>query len=162
MRKCRGVQSLGVAFVGFLVGNVIYLLFIIGGPVLIHPVFDIFWGPLWLYLVEFFPRQLWVYGLWWSVLLLVGCRRHRAFAVLLYVVHVVGGPLMRYLVKGDPPFYLKYWYNPVLWLYWAPMVGFAVWYFTMVFDISWRDLLVRLAGREGGAQGTKRKGEADV
>jgi len=134
MRAFRGVV-LG-AFVGFLVAA------LRTSPTLAPPVFDIFWGP-----PDWMPPRPSTWSelavrmtVWWALLFFAAFMRRRKLAVTLYCIHVVGGPLARYVLRGEAPAYLLKIYHPFLWLVWSPMLLFTVWYFTMAFGIRWREV----------------------
>ena len=116
----------------------------------VDPVFDIFWGPLRFYLPlleQIHPIFSWLYPLWWILLLLIACRGYRKTAVVLYAIHVTGGPLLRYLLHGDAPFYLKNLYQPMLWVLWSPFIVFTTWYFAVAFGIRWGEVAQRVRAR---------------
>jgi len=139
---CRGWKTVRMALVGLGSGVILVSLVIVLGPFLAHPAFDVFWGPLLFVVLKFFSSEyLWkIYPIWWAFLVVVPCRRHRRLAVALYAVHVLGGPVARYVLYDTGPFYLERWYHPMLWLLWSPMVAFTGWYFGAAFGIKWREV----------------------
>ena len=144
MRAFRGVM-LG-AFVGFLLAAVRL------SPALAPPVFDIYWGPPNWILLYAYPSYTWSafafrMSMWWALLFFAAFTRRRKLAVTLYSIHVVGGPVARYVLEGEAPTYLLKIYHPALWLVWSPMVAFTVWYFTMVYGIRWREVARRIRSR---------------
>lgn len=141
--------TLGVV-VGFFLALLLNLSWLAGDPR-----FDMFWGPPnWIMYIHFGIRGVvpegvaifvFVIGmpLWWAFLFLAAFTRRRRVAVVLYSIHVVGGPVARYVLMGAPPEYLLKILDPNLWVAWSPMVVFTVWYFTMAFDIRWREVALR-------------------
>ena len=139
---------------GLIVGFLMAVLSIIT-PFAGDPRLDIYWGPpdsvVYLYfghrsiVPEYVAIVVFVVGMpaWWALLFYAALARRRRVALVLFCAHIMSGPLARYLFMGEPPKYLMELYDPNLWLKWSPMVVFTVWYFTMAFDIRWREVALR-------------------
>jgi len=139
------------AFLGGTLGAIVgfFLAVLQIWPFLAFPVFDIYWGPLsWTGLLA--PISM---PLWWAFLFFAAFTRRRKMAVILYFMHVVSGPVARYVLTGEAPVYLLKIHQPVLLLAWSPMLAFTVWYFTMAFGIRWGEVVQHVRARWCGWRG---------